>query len=290
MVLWGYEQFRDLQRTKNWLYSYIDLMNTKTSRGYRIMPLSINRRMVMASIAINKRSAIHSLTEIDVTEPRKLIREIHENGGPRISFTAYLVRCLALTLKNHPEMNSFIRRNRLVLLDDVTVSVLVERKLEDEQVPEPVGIQAAQDKDLMTIHKEIRSAQTTEGNKLGDLSGSAWIRLIPGFLLKAFVKIADRNIVMAKRYGKVAVTAVGMFSKTDTWFIPHGTATVLLTVGSISKKQVWHEDSFKTREMLHITASFDHEIVDGAPAARFLKQFSQLVESGSELKGLNKQD
>jgi pyruvate/2-oxoglutarate dehydrogenase complex dihydrolipoamide acyltransferase (E2) component len=35
--------------------------------------------------------------------------------------------------------------------------------------------------------------------------------------------------------------------------------------------------------MLYLTASFDHEIVDGAPAARFLKQFSELVEIGNEL-------
>jgi len=37
---------------------------------------------------------------------------------------------------------------------------------------------------------------------------------------------------MAKTYGKVAVTAVGMFSKEAVWFIPHGSATILLTVGS----------------------------------------------------------
>ena len=261
-------------------------MNQKASRGYLSLPLSMNRRMVIASIAASKHSAIHSLTEIDVTEPRKLIRKVHKRGGPKISFTAYLVRCLAITLKDHPELNAFIRRRRLILLEEVTVSVLVERELGDERVPEPVGIQAAQEKALLDIHGEIRAAQAKEGNSLGDLSGSAWIRLIPGFLLKTFVRIADRNINMAKRYGKVAVTAVGMFSKTDTWFIPHGTATVLLTVGSISKKQVWRNEQFETREMLHITASFDHEIVDGAPAARFLKQFSELVESGSELAEL----
>jgi pyruvate/2-oxoglutarate dehydrogenase complex dihydrolipoamide acyltransferase (E2) component len=242
--------------------------------------------MVIASIAIHKRSAIHSLTEIDITEPRNLIRKIHHRGGPRISFTAYLVRCLALVIKDHPEMNSFIRRRRIVLLDDVTVSVLVERELEDERIPEPVGIQAAQKKDLMEIHEEIRAAQAKEGKRLGDLSNSAWISMIPGFLLKTFVRIADRNITMAKRYGKVAVTSVGMFSNTSTWFIPHGTATVLLTIGSISRKQVWRNEQFETRDMLHITASFDHEIVDGAPAARFLKQFSELAESGSELKNL----
>jgi pyruvate/2-oxoglutarate dehydrogenase complex dihydrolipoamide acyltransferase (E2) component len=76
-----------------------------------------------------------------------------------------------------------------------------------------------------------------------------------------------------------------MFSKTATWFIPHGTATVLLTVGSISKKPVWKDDQAEARDMLHITFSFDHEIVDGAPAARFIKQFSEMVEQGELLTG-----
>ena len=255
-------------------------------KGYRSIPLGLNRKMVRASIAIHKKSAIHSLTELDVTEPRRKIRENHEQGGPKISFTAYLVHCLATALMDHPELNAFIRRGRLILLEDITISVLVERELEDERIPEPVGIQAAQNKTLLQIHEEIRAAQAKEGNKLGELSGSSWIRLIPGFLLKTFVRIADRNLTMAKRYGKVAVTTVGMFSKTDTWFIPHGTTTLLLTIGSISKKQIWRNEKFETREMLHITASFDHEIVDGAPAARFLKQFSEIVESGNGLENL----
>jgi pyruvate/2-oxoglutarate dehydrogenase complex dihydrolipoamide acyltransferase (E2) component len=255
----------------------------KKSRGYRSVPLSMNRKMVIASIAIHKKSAIHSLTEIDVTLPRKRIREILEKGGSSISFTAYLVHCLARTLRDHPELNSFIRRRRLVLLDDITIGVLVERELGEEKVPEPLAIQAAQNRSLREIHEQIRTAQAKKGKALGDLTGSTWIRLIPGFLLKTFVRIANQNISMAKRYGKVAVTAVGMYSKTDTWFLPHGTATVMLTVGSISIKQVWREGQWEAREMLHLTASFDHEIVDGAPAARFLKQFSEHVESGNEL-------
>jgi hypothetical protein len=155
----------------------------------------------------------------------------------------------------------------------------VERELGDERVPEPVGIKAAQNLTLLEIHQEIRAAQAMESRQLGDLSGSTWIRMIPAFLLKFFVRIADRNLAMAKRYGKVAVTAVGMFSNNDTWFIPHGTATILLTVGNINTKPVWKNNRVEAREMLHLTASFDHEIVDGAPAARFLKQFSEEVES-----------
>lgn len=86
---------------------------------------------------------------------------------------------------------------------------------------------------------------------------------------------------MAKIYGKVAVTAVGMFSKEAVWFIPHGSTTVLITVGSISQKVIETDGHFVSREHLCLTTSFDHNIVDGAPASRFMNQFVETIKSGN---------
>jgi pyruvate/2-oxoglutarate dehydrogenase complex dihydrolipoamide acyltransferase (E2) component len=101
--------------------------------GYRKIPLSFNRKMVRASASITRqKNAIHAVTEVDVSEPRRLIREHFDRTGEKLSFTAYIVTCLSQTLVNHPALNSFIRRGRFVQLDDITVSVLVERDLERE--------------------------------------------------------------------------------------------------------------------------------------------------------------
>ncbi len=89
---------------------------------------------------------------------------------------------------------------------------------------------------------------------------------------------------MAKRYGKVAVTAIGMFSKEPVWFLPHGSSTVLITVGSISNKPVEIDGEFVSREHLCLTASFDHNIIDGAPAARFMNRFIEEIKSGELLQ------
>jgi len=62
---------------------------------------------------------------------------------------------------------------------------------------------------------------------------------------------------MAKRYGKICVTAVGMFSKDAAWFIPHGTTTVLITVGGISEKTIEIDGGLVSREHLYLTASYD---------------------------------
>ena len=190
-------------------------MRTKTMiSGYKSLPLSFNRRAVAASASVTKeRNTIHCITEIDITEPRRLFRGHFEKTGEKLSMTAYIVTCLARVIKDHPGLNSFIKGNRLILLDDVTVSVLIEREVTGEKFPEPLGIRQAQLKSFRQVHNEIREANKQTGDKLGSLSDMTWIRIIPGCLFRTFIRIADKNINMAKRYGKVAVTAVGMFNK-----------------------------------------------------------------------------
>ncbi len=253
-------------------------------KGYKTEKLSFNRKVVRASVSVTgKGNTIHSFSEVDITEPRKLIKEYFEKTGEKLSFTAYIVSCLVQVVKQYPYSNSFIRRNKIILLDDITISVLIERELHGEKVPEPFVINKAQLKTYKQIHNEIREAQNISSDKMGSLSNSKWLNLIPGFLLKAFIKLSDKSIVMAKKYGKVAVTAVGMFSKEPVWFIPHGSGTVLITIGSISKKVVAYNNEIVSREHLCITASFNHNIIDGAPAARFMNQFIETIKSGSLL-------
>lgn len=257
----------------------------KKGKGYTNLPLSFNRKAIIASATVTKeKNAIHGFTEVDITVPRRLINEHFEKTGEKLSLTAYIVTCLAQVIKEHPKLNSFIRGRNHVILDDVTISVLIEREISGENVPEPIGIKGAQEKTYLQIHKEIREAKKQQTDKLGSLSGQTWISLIPSFLLRTFIRIAERNIYMAEKYGKVAVTAVGMSSKEPIWFIPHGTATVLITVGSIIQRVVEINGQFESREHLCLTASFDHNIVDGAPASRFMNQLIETIKSGKLLK------
>jgi pyruvate/2-oxoglutarate dehydrogenase complex dihydrolipoamide acyltransferase (E2) component len=252
---------------------------------YESIPLSLNRFAVIASASVTKeKNAIHAFTEIDISEPRRLIREHFDKTGEKLSLTAYIVTCLAQVVKEHPQLNSFIKRRRLIILDDVTVSVLVEREINGEKVPEPLGIKQAQIKTFRQIHNELREAKKIQSDKLGSFTNLTWIRYIPNIFLKSFIRMADKNINMAQRYGKVAVTSIGMFSKEAVWFIPHGSATVLITVGSISNKVIESEGRFISREHLCLTVSFDHNIVDGAPASRFMNQLIETIKCGSLLK------
>lgn len=240
------------------------------------------RRAVIASVNAtkNRNSAIHSFSEIDISEPRKLLKAHFNKTGEKISLTSYIVLCLAQTMTDFPQFNSFIKGRNLITLEELTINVLIEKEFNGEMVPEPLGIQKSQEKSVSQIQTEIKEAKEKQSDKLGSLSGNAWISLIPTSLLKFFIRIADKNIRMSKTYGKIAVTAVGMFCKEPVWFIPHDSSTILLTIGSIGNKVVEIDGAFVSREHLCLTASFDHNIVDGAPASRFMNQLLETIKSG----------
>ncbi len=256
-------------------------------KGYRVEPFGGNRRMVAASAAVGREeNTIHFMTEVDITGPRRLIAEHRERTGESLSLTAYIVTCLARTLEEFPRFNSFRKGSRLIVLDDITINVLFEREIGGEDIPEPVGIQAVNRKTYRQVNDELRTAQQHTGEHLGSATGTAWIRFIPGFLLRTFIQLASRNIGMQKRFGVVGVTAVGMFGSVPMWLTPLTSATITVAVGAIAKRAALVDGDLHEREHLCLTVSFDHDIVDGAPAARFTSRFGELLSSGDELRRL----
>lgn len=251
--------------------------------GYRKERLSFLRKAVIASASITKqKNVIHNVTEIDISIPRELLREYKDSNNESLSFTGYIAKCFASTILRHPNLNSFISGRNVIYINDIVISILVERRIDNEYVPEPLVINNCDKKSLWDIHSEIRETQNDNKNgHLGQLSGNSWFQFIPSFLLKAFVRIADKNVKMGIKYGKLAITSVGMFTKYPIWLIPHGSATVLLSIGSIYNKLVLKDDKVENREYLNLTVSFDHDIVDGAPAARFIDDLIEEIQSGS---------
>jgi len=86
--------------------------------------------------------------------------------------------------------------------------------------------------------------------------------------------------------GTTEVSSFGMFGRNVRWGIGllyiH---TVGLWVGGVTERPMAHEGNIALRESLNVTLSFDHDLVDGAPAARFASTFTELLESGVLLDG-----
>jgi pyruvate/2-oxoglutarate dehydrogenase complex dihydrolipoamide acyltransferase (E2) component len=244
------------------------------------------RQLVMDGMELAARKHhIHGLVEADVTKARERIRQIKERTGERLSFTGFVAYCCARAVDEDRHVHAYRDwRNRLVLFDDVDVSLGAERTGQGQPVVLQGIIRAANRKSVREIHAEIRKLQS---KVLVETPWGQWLRwyvLIPGFVRRLIFRIAQRIPMAVKRLnGTVLVTSVGMFGNVAGWGIPLAAHTLCVTVGGIESRSVLHDGELQERERLCLTVTFDHDVVDGAPAARFIQRFVTLVQEGAGL-------
>ncbi|MDS0301045.1 2-oxo acid dehydrogenase subunit E2 [Halogeometricum sp. S1BR25-6] len=251
-----------------------------SDRDNRIEPFSPRRRGTVDYMrTAGRRSNVHGLVEVDVTEARARIRTAEEETGEQLSFTAFVVCCLARALGDHPRINAYRDwRGRVHVFDDVDVNVLVETTVGGERIGVPHLIRGAHERSFRSIHDEIRTAQESpDPTALSRLESMA-LRL-PGFVRRLVWRLPQwfprRWKDMA---GTVAVSSVGMFGRGGGWAVSPTNYTLQVTVGGISRRPRLIDGELTTREFLALTVTFDHDVVDGAPAARFVQRLSDLLE------------
>ncbi len=251
--------------------------------GYRAIPFPKIRQPVVDSLAQAKRmNVIHSLLEVDVTETRQRVRDFRRKMGEPLSFTSFLTYCLAQAVDENKIVHAYRSRGRLIVYDQVDIAVLIERKISDAKAPVfPHVIKAANLKTPTEIHNEIRTAQG-EDEKLSRMR--PWINryyYLPGFIRALLWRRWLGSPAWRKKLtGTVSISAVGMFGKGAGWGIPVPTYNLSVTVGGISEKPGVVKGQVEVRQYLCITASFNHDTIDGAPAARFVQRFRELIEGG----------
>lgn len=264
-------------------------MDTKIPPGFTIAPYPRSRAFVVdAARVASGKHMIHGLVEFDVTEPRRRLREHKARTGESLSFTAFILHCVGAAVAADRMVHAYRDwRGRLVLFDDVDINTIVEVKVEQRSFPLAHVVRATNRRSVRELHDEIRAVQA-RGDRHYDGRTASFLRLyarLPGPLRR----LAYRG-VMASPYrtkqiaGTASVTAVGMFGEGGGWGIPIPMYTLNLTLGGISEKPAVVGGVIVPREFLNVTLSFDHDIVDGAPAARFANRLKGLVERGDGLE------
>ena len=248
--------------------------------GSRTEPFPLRRRgTVDAMRAAGRRSDVHGLVEFDVTDARRRIDEIEAATGADVSFTAFLVGCLARAVDDHPNVQAYRDwRGRLVTFEDVDAMVIVETEIDGEPLGLPHVLRAANRRSVGSLHEEIRRVQGMPDAT----QRSPWLPLamrLPGPVRRLFFRLPQLSPRRWKRLaGTVAITSVGMFGTGGGWGITPTNYSLQLTVGGIAEKPRYVDGALEPRERLHVTATFDHDVVDGAPAARFVERLRELVE------------
>ncbi len=241
----------------------------------------MRRLMVDGGRMGRQKHIIHGLIEMDVTCARQLIRAHKARTGETLSFTAFIIACLGQVIDMNKHMHAYRNwRGQLVLFDEVDVSTLFEVEVEGRKMIRPHIIRAVNKKTFRELHEEIRAFQADhEGSR--EARFIHWFVLLPGIVRRLFYWMLFKDPHKLKDYfGTVIVTAIGMFGSGAGWGIPVSNHTLQVTLGGIAEKPGVVDGRIEIREYLSVTISFDHDIVDGAPAARFAQRLKELIESG----------
>lgn len=249
--------------------------------AHTVLPFPVERQVIIEGGRIaSHRHTVCGLIEMDVTEPRRLIQVVKARTGEGVSLTAFVIACLAQAIDRDKPMHAYRdRRKRLIVFDEVDVNVIIEIEHEGRKVTLPHFVRGANRRTVYDINKEIRTVKVNP--RMASGYKSMWFLRLPRFVRDIFYGVVYKNPFWLKQsFGTVGVTAIGMFGKGGGWAIPFGVHTLDVALGGIAVKPGVVDGRIEIREYMDVTLCFDHDVIDGAPAARFTEQFRELVESG----------
>jgi pyruvate/2-oxoglutarate dehydrogenase complex dihydrolipoamide acyltransferase (E2) component len=270
----------------------------KDAPSYRVVDVPRARRGTHNALDIYwSNHNIYALLDVDVTNARQLIDEHEERTGEALSFTGYLSFCLARAVDENKSVQAYPKgRKQLVIFDDVDIFLPVERGQAPARAAVPYIIRRANHKSYLEIHREIRAFQTQLLQPGSGIFANVPHHAAFQYMMSApwplprlfvrFIRAASRRdpTRAARAGGTVTVTAPGMAGRRGGWGLAPGGRSVTLIVGGIARKPAVIEERIEPRDMLNLTVAFDHDVVDGAPAARFVKRLVELIESGYGLE------
>ncbi len=236
-----------------------------------------------------KKHHIKALIELDVTRARELIKE--RRKVQKISFNSWLIKCISTAIEEFRPIHGVKKgKQKVVIFDDIDVSIAVERTIDGKKVPLPYVIRQCNKKSISDINDEINSARAETVDNEGDFilgrPENSKLKMILYYSLPAVVRRLIWDVIIGsprltkKSMGTVMVTSVGMMGRINGWIMPVSVHPLCFALGSVVKKPGVYRERIEIREYLFMTVYVDHNAVDGAPAARALSHLTKLVESG----------
>lgn len=230
---------------------------------------------------------VAALLEFDVTDSRKKLRELKKRGY-KVSFTAWLLTTIARSVELHPEAAGFlVSKRKLITFRDVNISLLVEKQVNNKKVPLPLMIEKVNQKSPEVITLEIEkalNAEMTEKDIVIQKRSARYENLyysFPGFIRRMVWRIILKSPRFAFfKMGNMSVTSLAMMGKINGWFVHTSVHPLSFGVGSVIKKPLVVNDEIKIREVLNMTVLLDHDVIDGAPMVRFIKDLTKMIEGG----------
>ncbi len=232
------------------------------------------------------------LVEFDVTAPLERIDALR-SAGRHLSLVSFVVSCIGRALAEHPALNSVRTGRSVYRFDDVDVNLAVEITTPGGVFPHQITVRRAQDKDPEAVYAEVADARRRyalgRGASVEDRRlerGVRWLSRTPRFVRIGVLRAATRSARRVKRWsGTTLVTSVTRFAGSGGFVIPFaaGPVAVSFALGGISERMSCRDGVHENRRHLAVTVIVNHDLVDGAPAARFVRRLRELVETADAL-------
>ena len=220
-------------------------------------PVSQMRKTIARRLGESKFSAPHfyltvSIDMLNAIEARKLINRIND---VKISFNDIVIKAAAAALKQHPKVNSSWLEDKIRYNEHVNIGVAVAV---DEGLLVPV-VRFADGKTLSQISGEVKTYAEKAKNK--QLQPQDW------------------------EGSTFTISNLGMFGIEEFTAIINPPDACIMAVGGINEVPVVRDGQIVPGDIMKVTLSCDHRVVDGALGAAFLKTFKQLMENPVLLLG-----
>jgi 2-oxoglutarate dehydrogenase E2 component (dihydrolipoamide succinyltransferase) len=224
----------------------------------RIEPLSGMRAKIAEHMLLSQRTSAHVTTihRVDMTRVARL-RERHKADfqtryGFSLTYLPFVVRASSVALREFPALNASLDGGNVIYHNEIHIGIAVA--LENGLIV-PV-IRGADEKNVLGIQRSI-----------ADLAARARSRQLKPDEVQG---------------GTFSITNFGGFGSLIGTPIINQPQVAILGVGTVDKTPVVVDDAIAIRSICHLSLSFDHRLIDGALADRFMTRLKQALESWSE--------
>ena len=231
-------------------YQKIDLPKVIAEESYDEIPVSQMRKTISKRLSESKFTAPHFYLTMEINMDNCVSgrKKINESSDVKISFNDIILKACASALRKHPMVNSSLIENRIRKNHHIHIGVAVAV---DEGLLVPV-IRFADNKTLTHISLEVKDLADKAKEK--KLQPSDW----------------EGNTF--------TISNLGMFGIEEFTAIINPNDSCILAVGGIKNTPVVKNDEIVPGNIMKVTMSCDHRLVDGATGAKFLKTLKELLE------------
>ena len=244
------ENYKNVSTSSNEPVKEITLPKIHSEESFEELPVTQMRKTISKRLAESKFSAPHFyLTmEVDMENCIEGRKKINESSDIKISFNDIILKACAVALRKHPMVNSSFLTDKIRINHHVHIGVAVAV---DEGLLVPV-VRFADNKSLSHISAEVKSLAKRAKEK--QLQPSDW----------------EGNTF--------TISNLGMFGISEFTAIINPNDSCILAVGGIKNIPVVKKGEVVPGNIMKLTLSCDHRLVDGATGAAFLQTLKELIE------------